>query len=149
MQGRRYGLIGRNGVGKSTLLRRIGTGTLPGFPQHIRVSQVYQDLPVIEDPELNPVTYLVRCDPSRLEIEKDIAKLEAVECTEDEIESQAETLSMMYDSIEEEGAATARAIKILKNLGFRYSTRHMCLAGGSDCCGRSAVRLAVQLESLK
>ena len=119
MQGRRYGLIGRNGVGKSTLLRRIGTGTLPGFPPHIRVSQVFQDLPVIEDPELDPVNYLVRCDPSRLEIERDIARLEAADCGEDEIESQAETLSMLYDAIEEEGAATSRAIKILKHLGFR------------------------------
>ena len=119
MQGRRYGLIGRNGVGKSTLLRRIGTGTLPGFPQHIRVSQVYQDLPVIADPTLDPVQYLIQCDPSRLEIERDIARLEASDCPDDEIESQADTLSMMYDSIEDEGTATARAVKILKNLGFR------------------------------
>ena len=31
LRGRRYGLIGMNGVGKSTLMRRIATGTLPGF----------------------------------------------------------------------------------------------------------------------
>lgn len=74
---------------------------------------------MIEDPAVDPVTYLVRYDPARLEIERDIAKLEAAECGEDEIESQAETLSMLYDAIEDEGAATARAIKILKNLGFR------------------------------
>ena len=36
--GRRYALLGRNGVGKSTLLRRIAAGALPGFPPHLRVA---------------------------------------------------------------------------------------------------------------
>jgi ABC-type molybdenum transport system ATPase subunit/photorepair protein PhrA len=40
LHGHRYGLVGRNGVGKSTLLSRISTGTLPGFPPHLRVAQV-------------------------------------------------------------------------------------------------------------
>ena len=35
--GRRYALLGRNGVGKSTLLRRIAAGALPGFPPRMPV----------------------------------------------------------------------------------------------------------------
>jgi ATPase subunit of ABC transporter with duplicated ATPase domains len=40
--GQRYALIGRNGSGKSSLLERIANGSLPGFPQHLRVSILHQ-----------------------------------------------------------------------------------------------------------
>eukprot|EP00288_Rhodomonas_lens_P005322 CAMPEP_0177719630 /NCGR_PEP_ID=MMETSP0484_2-20121128/16203_1 /TAXON_ID=354590 /ORGANISM="Rhodomonas lens, Strain RHODO" /LENGTH=829 /DNA_ID=CAMNT_0019231855 /DNA_START=256 /DNA_END=2745 /DNA_ORIENTATION=+ len=43
LPGRRYGLVGRNGVGKSTLLRQIAKGKLVGFPPHIRTLLVDQD----------------------------------------------------------------------------------------------------------
>ena len=42
--GRRYAIIGRNGVGKSTLLQRIARYRLPGFPRHLRVSLLEQEL---------------------------------------------------------------------------------------------------------
>jgi GTPase SAR1 family protein len=42
---RRYGLIGENGVGKTTLLSRIANWhELEGFPQHLRVLHVRQEL---------------------------------------------------------------------------------------------------------
>lgn len=42
---RRYGLIGENGVGKTTLLNRIANWQdLEGFPQHLRVLHVRQEL---------------------------------------------------------------------------------------------------------
>jgi hypothetical protein len=40
--GQRYALIGRNGCGKSSLLERIASGNLPGFPQHLRVGILHQ-----------------------------------------------------------------------------------------------------------
>ena len=40
--GNRYVLIGRNGAGKTSLLERIASGNLPGFPQHLRVDIVHQ-----------------------------------------------------------------------------------------------------------
>ena len=42
--GKRYGLIGRNGVGKSTLLRRLARKAIPGFPMHLRVLLVNQQV---------------------------------------------------------------------------------------------------------
>ncbi len=42
--GRRYGLIGRNGIGKSTLLTHIANYELPGFPTHLRVVHVEQEV---------------------------------------------------------------------------------------------------------
>jgi len=35
--GRRYGLIGRNGIGKSTLLRAIATYSIDKFPRHVKI----------------------------------------------------------------------------------------------------------------
>jgi hypothetical protein len=40
--GQRYALIGRNGCGKSSLLERIASGCLPGFPPHLRVRILHQ-----------------------------------------------------------------------------------------------------------
>ena len=40
--GLRYALIGRNGCGKSSLLERIASGNLPGFPPHLRVGILHQ-----------------------------------------------------------------------------------------------------------
>ena len=42
--GHRYGLWGKNGVGKSTLLRRIASGKIPGWPLHLTVRIVEQEI---------------------------------------------------------------------------------------------------------
>lgn len=42
--GHRYGLWGKNGVGKSTLLRRIASGRVPGWPLHLSVKMVEQEI---------------------------------------------------------------------------------------------------------
>lgn len=49
VHGHRYGLIGENGVGKSTLLRRLAKRSVPGIPLHFRFGYVQQELPVAED----------------------------------------------------------------------------------------------------
>jgi len=45
--GKRYALIGRNGSGKSSLLKRMAAGMVPGFPLHLRVKYVSQEVPLI------------------------------------------------------------------------------------------------------
>jgi ATPase subunit of ABC transporter with duplicated ATPase domains len=42
--GRRYGLIGRNGVGKTSLMRAISAYEIPDFPCHLRVVHVEQEV---------------------------------------------------------------------------------------------------------
>src|SRR5690606_17853695 len=41
--GRRYGLVGRNGMGKTTLLRYIAGREIPGIPPHIQILHVEQE----------------------------------------------------------------------------------------------------------
>ena len=50
--GRRYGLIGRNGVGKSTLLRHIALREVP-VPSHITILFVEQEV------NLDAIIYLI------------------------------------------------------------------------------------------
>jgi ATPase subunit of ABC transporter with duplicated ATPase domains len=51
----RYGLIGQNGAGKTALLRRIATGSVPGWPQHVSTYLVQQEGVVRDDCSLTSV----------------------------------------------------------------------------------------------
>ena len=42
--GRRYGLIGANGIGKTTLLKHMAAFEIEGFPRHHRVLHVKQEV---------------------------------------------------------------------------------------------------------
>lgn len=42
--GRRYGLVGRNGIGKTTLLKHMASFEIEGFPRHHRVLHVKQEV---------------------------------------------------------------------------------------------------------
>jgi ATP-binding cassette, subfamily F, member 3 len=42
--GKRYGLVGRNGVGKTTLLKHMANFSIEGFPRHHRVLHVKQEV---------------------------------------------------------------------------------------------------------
>jgi len=44
IHGHRYGLIGKNGAGKSTLMNRIEAKNFDGFPDHLRVHLVEQEM---------------------------------------------------------------------------------------------------------
>ncbi|KXS10051.1 hypothetical protein M427DRAFT_62992 [Gonapodya prolifera JEL478] len=70
-----YGLIGRNGVGKSTLLRVIGNGNLVGWPSNISVLYVEQEL--VGSSGKTPLESLLDADGERLEAEREVAELES------------------------------------------------------------------------
>mmetsp|Transcript_19846 Transcript_19846/g.42698 ORF Transcript_19846/g.42698 Transcript_19846/m.42698 type:complete len:680 (-) Transcript_19846:21-2060(-) len=57
LPGKVYSLIGRNGVGKSTLLKRIASKKIPGFPPHITSLLVPQE--VFGGEELTPIEYVL------------------------------------------------------------------------------------------
>ena len=41
---RRYGLVGKNGVGKTTLLKAVAAFEIEGFPRHHRILHVRQEI---------------------------------------------------------------------------------------------------------
>eukprot|EP00041_Stephanoeca_diplocostata_P034146 m.1146928 g.1146928 ORF g.1146928 m.1146928 type:complete len:759 (+) comp24470_c0_seq4:144-2420(+) len=72
--GRRYGLCGRNGVGKSTLLREISSYSIAKFPCHLKVLHVEQETRGDNDSVLDTV---VKSDAERelmLQKEADLKK---------------------------------------------------------------------------
>ncbi|NXJ34897.1 ABCF3 protein, partial [Ciconia maguari] len=114
--GRRYGLVGRNGLGKTTLLKMIASRSLR-IPLHISILHVEQEVAGDETPALQSV---LECDTTReslLREERDLtAKINAGrgEGTE------GARLSEIYTKLEEIEAdkAPARASVILAGLGF-------------------------------
>jgi len=78
---RRYGLIGENGVGKSTLLKAIAKDEgVEGFPSHLRVLHVRQEVPAHISQDFTVTNAVLQADVERnmlLQQEKDlVAKLE-------------------------------------------------------------------------
>jgi elongation factor 3 len=63
LKGHRYGLCGRNGVGKSTLMRSISEGKLEGFPPQDEVRTCFVEHNQGEDAEISILEYC-RKDPN-------------------------------------------------------------------------------------
>jgi len=81
LRGRRYALVGQNGVGKTTLMNAINTGKLEGWPQHLKTA--YVDSGSNVDPayeKQNVMEHLIR-DTGRSE-EECIAKMKELEFTD-------------------------------------------------------------------
>ena len=64
-KGVRYGLVGLNGCGKTTLLRRMSRYDIAGFPKHLRILHVEQE--VLGD-DTTVLDYVISCDVVRKEL---------------------------------------------------------------------------------
>lgn len=75
--GHRYGLIGRNGKGKSTLLRWFASRRVAGLPQLLSVHYVAQEIPLaLMNEGLHPVDMVLRADVQRETLLQDEKELE-------------------------------------------------------------------------
>ncbi|KAK1665354.1 hypothetical protein QYE76_053513 [Lolium multiflorum] len=108
--GRRYGLVGPNGKGKSALLKLLAEGRKLPVPRGIRSTLVAQE-DKNDDPR--PVIEVV------LAADEELARLRA-ERAELEGSGDAARLAEVYEELSVGGwdSATARASKILAGLGF-------------------------------
>ncbi|PNF18408.1 ATP-binding cassette sub-family F member 3 [Cryptotermes secundus] len=114
--GRRYGLVGRNGLGKTTLLRMISSGQLR-IPSHISVLHVEQEVVGDDTPALESV---LECDTVREELlrkEHEISVSINNGCTDPELSNQLTEVYAQLQNIEAD-KAPARASIILNGLGF-------------------------------
>lgn len=132
--GHRYGLVGHNGVGKSTLLRALSRRELP-IPTHISILHVEQEITGDDTPALQAVLdadvwrkVLMR---EQAEITKKLAQIEAQRSSladtsadavrlDREREAQDQTLGDIQAKLAEmeSDKAESRAASILAGLGF-------------------------------
>jgi ATPase subunit of ABC transporter with duplicated ATPase domains len=74
-EGRRYGLVGRNGVGKSSLLKALGWGLVVGLPKSLRC--LYVDQLEGVDLGMTPVEVVVAADTEAQRAQRESQALEA------------------------------------------------------------------------
>ena len=136
--GRRYGLVGPNGKGKSTLLKLIGWRKVP-VPAHMDVLMVEQE--VVGSTDTTALQAVVAADTvlmalreEEAELKAQLARLEGGEAGvgsdagrkakagdgDDDADEVAARLGDVYQRLAEHGSggAEARAAKILAGLGF-------------------------------
>ncbi|XP_054033185.1 ATP-binding cassette sub-family F member 1 [Dryobates pubescens] len=112
--GRRYGLVGPNGKGKTTLLKHIANRAL-SIPPNIDVLLCEQEVAADETPAVQAV---LRADTKRLRLLEEERRLQSLlERGED---AAAERLEKVYEELRATGAAAAeaKARRILAGLGF-------------------------------
>jgi ATP-binding cassette subfamily F protein 2 len=115
--GRRYGLLGENGAGKSTFLKAIGAREYP-IPEHIDIYLLNQGAPPTE---LGALEWVVK------EAEAEMERLDklAEKILEDE-GPESPLLMDIYEQLEKMDPSTfvSRASLILTGLGFNKDTIH-------------------------
>ncbi|XP_061875671.1 ATP-binding cassette sub-family F member 1 [Colius striatus] len=112
--GRRYGLVGPNGKGKTTLLKHIANRTL-SIPPNIDVLLCEQEVVADDTPAVQAV---LRADTKRLQLLEEEKRLQAL--LDKGEDAAAERLEKVYEELRAIGAAAAeaKARRILAGLGF-------------------------------
>ena len=114
--GHRYALIGRNGKGKSTLLRWLAARRVGNLPPSLSVHYVSQEVNMSAEQELQlPLDVVLAADVERVLLLAEEAELEAAGGAADPSRVMA-----VQERLTAIGAASAssRATKLLINLGF-------------------------------
>ena len=112
-QGRKYGLVGPNGHGKTTLLRHIGNRALQ-IPPNIDVLYCEQE---VGADERSALTTVLEADEMRTEL---LAEAKTLEKEQDKGKDVAAKLSDVYEELRAIGAdqAEPKARRLLAGLGF-------------------------------
>lgn len=131
--GRRYGLIGLNGCGKSSLLAVLGNREVP-IPEHIDIFHLTREIPASSKSALQCV---MEVDEERLKLEKLADEL----ATKEDDESQDQLMDI-YERLDDMAAdlAEVKAARILHGLGF---TKDMQAKQAKDFSGGWRMRIAL------
>eukprot|EP00301_Raphidiophrys_heterophryoidea_P023445 c7334_g1_i2.p1 GENE.c7334_g1_i2~~c7334_g1_i2.p1 ORF type:complete len:626 (-),score=162.02 c7334_g1_i2:120-1997(-) len=124
-RGRRYGLIGRNGTGKTTFLRHFFAREFPGIPSSCQILHVEQE---VRGGEQSVLQVLLSTDLERTRLLEEEAQLQAEVAagvkTSDEVGSR---LALVYNQLHliDAYSAEARASSMLSGLGFSPEMQKM------------------------
>ncbi|KAI0986190.1 hypothetical protein GJ496_004721 [Pomphorhynchus laevis] len=115
VHGRRYGLVGPNGHGKTTLLSHIAKRQFFGIPKSLDILICEQELEV--DPLKTPKDILIESDDKITNLQEELKRLE------NSIRADSNDLARIEDIYDElkmlqADSAESRAIRILNGLGF-------------------------------
>ena len=129
VRGRIYGLVGRNGKGKSTLLRAVGRRSVGDIPPELTVHYVSQELNLEEEQLLwTPAQYVVHADIERRLLLAEQSELSAPGMEEDtDAQRRLAEVQASLEMIEAE-SADERATTLLTNLGFTAELRSRSLS---------------------
>ncbi|KAI9759096.1 MAG: hypothetical protein M4579_002613 [Chaenotheca gracillima] len=132
--GRRYGLVGQNGIGKSTLLRSLSRREIP-IPTHISILHVEQEIAGDDTPALQAVldadVWRKHLLAEQEKISKQLAEMEAERASLADTSSDAQSIDRQREELDttlsdihaklsemESDKAESRAATILAGLGF-------------------------------
>jgi len=127
----RYGIIGPNGCGKSTLMATIGNRDVP-IPSNLDIFYLDHEM---APSEKTPIKAVMDVDVERKRLEKEADHLQ-------EIDPESEYLIDLYARLDELDVekAEATASRILKGLGFTNEMQHKKL---SDFSGGWRMRVSL------
>ncbi|XP_011188962.1 ATP-binding cassette sub-family F member 2 [Zeugodacus cucurbitae] len=131
--GRRYGVIGLNGCGKSSLLACLGNREVP-IPEHIDIFHLTREIPASTKTALQCV---MEVDEERIKLEKLAEEL----AMSDEDDAQDQLIDI-YERLDDMSAdqAEAKAARILHGLGF---DKEMQQKQAKDFSGGWRMRIAL------
>ena len=79
VKGKVYGLVGRNGIGKTSLINAISRGEIEKYPQNVHTLQVEQE---IEGDDITVLQHILNCDVERNELLEKLAELSGLDETD-------------------------------------------------------------------
>jgi len=150
--GRKYGLVGENGVGKTTLLKHLAQYQLPGMiPNSHRILHVKQEIPISPSETANVIDTVLASDVERLQLlDQERQILEKETCTGEDA-SLLEEIYVRLDQIDAH-SAEARASSLLTGLQFTEEMQRnvpiSSLSGGWRARVALCAALLVQPEIL-
>jgi ATP-binding cassette, subfamily F, member 3 len=116
--------VGRNGIGKTTLINAITRKEIEKFPQNIHILQVEQEA---ESDDVCVLDHVLRCDVERERLLKEQAEIQEMASkgleSPEEKDANTKRLTGIFTRLQhiEADKAESKAIKILTGLGFSQS----------------------------